>query len=85
MFNILFLISTGWAQTDTPERYNKPISEVTRFESSERLDICEDNKGRQLFTRANIALGLGRLILLGRLFWEGYIGWCRSHIRVSEG
>ena len=75
MFNILFLISTGWAQTETPEHYNQPISEVTRFESSERLDICEDNKGRQLFTRANIALGVGTgLVIAGTtLFWDGGI------------
>ena len=73
MFNILFLISTVWAQPETPERYNKPISEVTRFEASERLDICEDNKGRQLFTRANVSIGAGVGLILGgtTLIMEG--------------
>ena len=56
MFNISFLISTVWAQPETPERYNRPISEVT--DSKIRaLRYLEDNKGRQLFTRSNVSIG----------------------------
>ena len=73
MINILLLISTVWAQVETPEQYAKPMSEVTRFTTSERLDICEDNQGRRLFVRANTALGVGAGLILGgaTIFWEG--------------
>ena len=75
MINILLLISTVWAQVETPEQYAKPMIEVTRFETSERLDICEDNQGRRLFVRANTALGVGAGLILGgaTIFWEGAI------------
>lgn len=73
MFNILLLISTVSAQSDNENIWGEPKMESTHFETLERLDICEDNKGRRLFTRANTALGVGAALILGgtTIFWEG--------------
>ena len=75
MFNILLLISTVWAQSESQYTSVDPWETPTRYEQTERLNICEDNQGRRLFTRANLALGLGVGLLLGgtTLFWEGGI------------
>jgi len=75
MFNILLLISTVWAQSENENIWNEPKTESIYFETPERLDICEDNKGRRLFTRANTGLGVGTALILGgtTLFWEGAI------------
>ena len=73
MFNIVLLISTVWAQSETAKHSAEPMSEVTRFATSKRFDLCEDNQGRRQFVRANTALGVGAGLILGgtTLFWEG--------------
>ena len=75
MFNILLLMSTVWAQSESQDTSVDRWSPPNRYEQTERLDICEDNQGRRLFTRANVALGLGVGLILGgtTLFWEGGI------------
>ena len=77
MFNILLLMSTVWAQSESQDTSVDPWAPPTRYEQTERLDICEDNKGRQLFTRANVALGLGVGLILGgtTIMFEGSIGF----------
>ena len=73
MFNIVLLISTVWAQSETAKHSAEPMSEFTRVATSEHFDICEDNQGRRLFVRANTALGVGAGLILGgtTIFWEG--------------